>query len=369
MAPEYTPKIVIFDARFENGELKGSTQYIETEHASQQLRVRWDVESQPEDFRQIGGGIAYVYAKGPEVKEYPISRDARPTVISSDRYRWAEGMPSGCPWLMFIMILPEKHTLFEPNPKPAHMKIFGKRLALFWMLKGDDLGRTEVECTIREYEGDLGQELVRVNRDYLPSSVPTPSTIAVDITHILFLSDNPTDQARLRVEQESREIQEKLQLAKYRERFKFHIRMAVRPADISQAMLDILPQIVHFAGHGMPTGELCFEDETGRTHPVSPDALAELFEQFADQVSCVILNACYSEAQAKAIAKHIEHVVGVSQGIPDRAAIAFAVGFYQAVGAGYPIEKAYELGHAQVRLWGIPEYLTPVLVKKGQVQS
>ena len=185
---------------------------------------------------------------------------------------------------------------------------------------------------------------------------------------ILFLTADPTDASRLRLGEELREIQEKLQLAKLRERFELHQRMSVRPADLSQALLDIQPQIVHFSGHGTNTGALCFENQVGKIHFVHPDALAVLFEQFVNQVHCVVLNACYSEIQANAIAKHIDYVIGMNQAIGDRAAIAFAIGFYQALGAGRTIEGAYKLGIAQIRLRGIPEHLTPVLIKKGQLQ-
>lgn len=188
---------------------------------------------------------------------------------------------------------------------------------------------------------------------------------SIHVISILFLAADPTDASRLRLGEEAREIQQKLQLAKFRERFELHQRMSVRPADISQALLDVQPQIVHFSGHGMATGALCFENLVGETHPIEPDALAALFKQFAGQVNCVVLNACYSEIQANAIAKHVNHVIGMNQAIGDRAAIAFAVGFYQAVGAGRTIENAYQLGCVQIRLQGIPEHLTPVLIKKG----
>lgn len=184
------------------------------------------------------------------------------------------------------------------------------------------------------------------------------------MTSILFLAADPTDASRLRLGEELREIQEKLQLAKLRERFELHQRMSVRPADISQVLLDVQPQIVHFSGHGTASGALCFENQMGQTHPIQPDALAALFEQFSNQVNCVVLNACYAQAQARAIAKHIDYVIGMSQAIGDRAAIAFAIGFYQALGAGRTIEEAYKLGCVQIRLQGISEHLTPILIKK-----
>ncbi len=163
---------------------------------------------------------------------------------------------------------------------------------------------------------------------------------------ILFSATDPTDASRLRLGEESREIQEKLQLAKMRDHFVLHQRMSVRPADFSQALLDLGPQIVHFSGHGLSAGVLCFEDVLGKTKPIDPNALAALFEQFASQVKCVILNACYSEPQAQAIAKYIDYVIGMSRSIDDRASIAFSIGFYQAIGADRSIEEAYRLGCA-----------------------
>jgi hypothetical protein len=106
----------------------------------------------------------------------------------------------------------------------------------------------------------------------------------------------------------------------------------------------------------------------GSTHPIQPDALAALFGQFANQVNCVVLNACYSLIEANAIAQHIDYVIGMNQAIGDKAAIAFAVGFYQALGAGRRIEEAYELGRVQIMLQGIPEHLAPVLIRKGEAQ-
>lgn len=188
-----------------------------------------------------------------------------------------------------------------------------------------------------------------------------------NVISVLFLAADPKDASRLRLGEEFREIQEKLKLAKLRDRFRLELpQLSVRPADISQALLDVQPQIIHFSGHGTSTGALCFENQVGQTHPVQSDALAALFEQFAHQVNCVLLNACYSETQAKAIAEHIKYVIGMNQAIGDKAAIAFAIGFYQAVGAGRTIEDAYKLGCVQIKLQGIPEHLTPILIKNGQ---
>lgn len=180
---------------------------------------------------------------------------------------------------------------------------------------------------------------------------------------ILILAANPKGTQPLRLDEEIREIDEGLRRAKKREQFSIQQKWALRPKDLRQAMLDVEPQIVHFCGHGESSG-LMLEDAMGQSKLVEPEALAELFELFASQVECVILNACYSEAQAQAISKHIDCVIGMSKTIDDQTAIEFAVGFYDALGGGRTIEDAYKFGCNAIRIAGIPEHLTPVLIKK-----
>jgi uncharacterized protein YebE (UPF0316 family) len=102
----------------------------------------------------------------------------------------------------------------------------------------------------------------------------------------------------------------------------------------------------------------------GNVQLVDTEALASLFQQFRNQITCVILNSCYSELQAKAIARYIPYVIGMNDVIDDRASIAFAVGFYQALGAGRKIEDAFEFGSIQIRLRGLSDYVTPILIPR-----
>mgnify|MGYP000260870247 CR=1 FL=1 len=185
---------------------------------------------------------------------------------------------------------------------------------------------------------------------------------------ILLLAANPKDTGRLRLDQELRDIAEGLQRAQKREQFILEQRLAVRPRDIQRAMLDVGPQMIHFSGHGEGEQGLVFEDETGNTKLVDGEALAGLFALFADQIICVVLNGCYSAVQAKAISQHIPYVIGMHQAIGDKAAIAFSVGFYDALGAGRSIEFAYKLGCSSIRLEGVAEHLTPVIFKKPETK-
>ncbi|MEB3218328.1 MAG: hypothetical protein VKN72_19135 [Nostocales cyanobacterium 94392] len=129
---------------------------------------------------------------------------------------------------------------------------------------------------------------------------------------ILFLAADPSDASRLCLGQELRDIKERLRIAKEPGKYQLEQQESVRVADITQAIFDVDPQIIHFSGHGTNQGELCFENEVGQIQPVEPDALAAMFELFLEQVNCVLLNACYSEIQAHAIAEHIPCVAAVS---------------------------------------------------------
>ncbi|MGK7936502.1 MAG: AAA-like domain-containing protein [Xenococcaceae cyanobacterium] len=180
---------------------------------------------------------------------------------------------------------------------------------------------------------------------------------------ILILSANPKGTTQLRLDEEVREIKEGFRRSNGRNNFEIITASAVRPRDIQRSILDNNPQIVHFSGHGTGEEGLAFEDNTGQVKLVDAEALAGLFELFAEQVKCVVLNACYSQVQASALAQHIPYVVGMNKAIGERAAIEFSVSFYEALGADKDYVFAHKLGCSAVRMAGIKENLTPVLIQ------
>ncbi len=179
---------------------------------------------------------------------------------------------------------------------------------------------------------------------------------------ILFLAANPSDTTRLKLAEEIRSIDEKLHQTEYRDKFNIHQQWAVRVSDLEGYLLRHKPDIVHFSGHGSHSSEIIIEDNFGKSHSVSIEALSQLFSIFKENIRCVVLNACYSEPQAKAIARHIEYVIGMSKEITDSAAVSFAASFYQALGYGTGIKTAFDLGCAQISLENLMEKDTPKLL-------
>ena len=170
------------------------------------------------------------------------------------------------------------------------------------------------------------------------------------------------------MDEEVREIGKALRRSTYRDDFTIYTQWAVSLRDLRWALLHYEPQIVHFCGHGEKDG-LMVEDEQGNAVLVPSEALTELFRLFKHHIECVFLNACYSQTQAEGITEHIPYVIGIRQGIQDRAAIEFAVGFYDALGAKKSIDEAFEFGRNAIQLSNIPEDLSPVLNRKSDISE
>lgn len=178
---------------------------------------------------------------------------------------------------------------------------------------------------------------------------------------ILVLATNPGKTDQLRLDQEVRQIDAALQQSRFRDSFELEQQWAVRVSDLQRLLLRYKPDIVHFSGHGSEFSEIILEDSDGNSKPVTASALSRLFSLLKDNIQCVVLNACYSEEQAEAIAQHISCVVGMTGAIGDEAAISFSEAFYGALGDGRDIKTAFELGCNRIDLENLNEQDTPRL--------
>jgi hypothetical protein len=184
------------------------------------------------------------------------------------------------------------------------------------------------------------------------------------LTTILFVTSDPSDQTRLRVQKEYREISERLRLAQERHRFRLEVCLASRVRDLTDALARFKPSFVHFSGHGDKDGHLCFEDASGKTKPVDLSALGALFGLYSQHIKCVLLNACYVGAQADVIAKHVPFVLGMSNAVTDPGAIVFAAAFYRSIGDGEAYERAFSLATAELGIESPVDAKLPVLAKR-----
>jgi tetratricopeptide (TPR) repeat protein len=184
---------------------------------------------------------------------------------------------------------------------------------------------------------------------------------------ILFLAANPVDVVtRLRSDEEFREISQKIYSGPLGDQFELVPGLAVRPSDLQAALLRHQPDIIHFSGHGNPSGGIILEDETGKRKVVSREALADLFRILKDNLRVVVLNACYAKDQAQALTSTIDFTIGMNAGIEDRAAIVFAAHFYQSLAFGRSVKEAFELAVNELSIEGISGAHVPeLLVRDG----
>jgi hypothetical protein len=183
---------------------------------------------------------------------------------------------------------------------------------------------------------------------------------------ILFLAANPAGTSHLALDQECREIEQKIRASEHRDAFEFVTKWAVRTGDLLQYLNQHRAHIIHFSGHGSSAKELILLDAEDRPKAVSKRALKQLFETLKDNIRVVLLNACYSRPQAKAITDVIDCAIGMDHEIGDEAAVVFSAAFYQAIGFGRSVKDAFESGKTALMLEGIPETKTPkLLVRDG----
>jgi hypothetical protein len=184
---------------------------------------------------------------------------------------------------------------------------------------------------------------------------------------VLVLASSPVEQGPLHLGKEHKVIEHSLNSATNREQFRIVTCMATTVDDLRRYLLEHSPTIVHFGGHGAGEKGLCFEDESGATQTVNGERLAKLFHLVNEDVKCVVLNACLSEVQARAISEHIDFVIGMKEEIGDSAALKFAQGFYEAIWAGQSYEKAFKFGCSAIDTANIPEEQIPVILKSPRL--
>jgi len=214
---------------------------------------------------------------------------------------------------------------------------------------------------------------------------------------ILFLAANPTGSSPLALDREARAIHVELERSGYRDQFEFVTRWAVEPMDLLRELRKLRPTVVHFSGHGQKAaaaaspmssgasgsqlhgstqasnqgaaGGMYFHAADGRAQLVAASAIEQTFGAAGSSVRLVVLNACYSAAQAEALLLHVDCVVGMSGAISDAAARHFAVGFYGGLGERETVSAAYQQGRAAIALEGLRDDDLPQLAVRTGIDA
>lgn len=214
-----------------------------------------------------------------------------------------------------------------------------------------------------EYQKQSELNKALSQQQYVIDLSKLPEKIAV-----LFLASNPHDNEStpLRLDQEIREITDRIRASEYRDSIQLISRWAVRSSDILQALNEHKPHIVHFSGHGSPSGEIVLETAEGTPKPVSKEAITSTMKTMSDNIRLIVFNSCFSSGQAEAVTQYVDAAIGMKDAISDEAAKIFSAQLYSSIGFGHSLQKAFDQAISALLLEGIPEDDTPELyVKDG----
>ncbi len=221
---------------------------------------------------------------------------------------------------------------------------------------------------IEEIKNNISQYLPYISGEHINGDA-----IKKDI--ILFFGANPGKINNIDIRKEVKQISEKLKMFNKRDSFEFKIKLDIKASEFQRSFLDLErePRFFHFGGnafHNDPvygSGIVLVGDSPDEPIVVDGDILVSIFSRFKN-VECVFLNACNTMSVGISISKHIPYVITMNQYTMDNFAIDFASKFYEGIGAGFDIEKAF--GYSIDELKIIKKYKkeqieTPQLLIKG----
>ncbi|WP_417492329.1 CHAT domain-containing protein [Maricaulis sp.] len=168
----------------------------------------------------------------------------------------------------------------------------------------------------------------------------------------------------LRVDAETKKIQEHIRGSRYRDRLDLLVKPAAGFQTLLNALNDARPEIVQFSGHG---GGKAIEMDNGEVNSpdyqnVSYEVLGSVLAATDSPPRLLILNACSTADGAADFLANVDFVIAMSDPISDMAASAFVPQFYSAIGSGQSINSAFLQAQAVVQQLGISEERIPQLL-------
>ena len=180
-----------------------------------------------------------------------------------------------------------------------------------------------------------------------PPASPPPEPLSAGIQSpeklvLLFLSANPDASSPLKVEKEQARVTRTRNGSKHQDRIGIEALPDVDLTQVPKTMRLHKPAVLHFAGHGSPSGALLMRDHNGHPSQMNPSGVARLIRQQKDVIRLVVLNACFSDALTSLLVEDIDCVVGMQSAVRDEPAILFSESFYGALFDGTSVAYAFE---------------------------
>lgn len=192
-----------------------------------------------------------------------------------------------------------------------------------------------------------------------PELTPREPFSSISTIPVLAAFASAKDTDRLDLLQEARVLQQTLEA--HGDAFDLRLLPAATIDDLCWGINEHQPRILHFSGHGRLEG-LVFEEGAGKSRLVPRQALVRELATSVPPLTCVVLNACWSDVHAPDLSLGVPYVIAMRGRIDDAAAIEFTRGFYVALAAGADIPTAFEKGRNRIDLKDLPDSDVPVLV-------
>ncbi len=181
-----------------------------------------------------------------------------------------------------------------------------------------------------------------------------------DNIKVLFLASDPFHNGvRLRLDEEVRAVEQAIRRGRARDSVVLIPHPATRTRDLREALLNHKPQIVHFAGHGAPSGGIFLGNEHGQRQAVDTEALRKLFGMVSKTVKVVVLNACGTLPAIEALSEVVDYTIGMNAAISDESATVFSEAFYSSLAMGEPVLEAFDWAVCQLDLESNAEAAIP----------
>jgi len=161
---------------------------------------------------------------------------------------------------------------------------------------------------------------------------------------VLFLSAAPEGMEPVHVEEEAKAIIDAIRASFANQQVGLVVRHGVQLADWRREIDLIRPEVLHFSGHG---GLLSLPVLKGADGGATEPPIGPLIDQLRRSgIQGAVFNACFSSrlAQTAVESGGLRWAIGADRAIIDETAIAFAVGFYEALSQGQAPGEAYEAG-------------------------